>query len=94
MDLDDKLSEAFASWSAARDDLARLRGQLPASNGGQSAQSPELAAMYAGILAQEQVCEQRFAELLAIADQRARMLERLVQDERRGAAKPDPGTGS
>jgi hypothetical protein len=94
MDLDDKLSEAFASWSAARDELSRRRGKLPPSRGGQFAQSPELAAQYAGILEQEQVCEQRFADLLAVADQRARMLEEREKGQLRGPAEPGPGAGS
>jgi hypothetical protein len=89
MDLDDKLSEAFAAWSAARDDLARLRGQLPPPRGGQLAQSPEVATLYSAILAQEQVCEQCFAQLLAVADQRARVLEQREQDQRRGGSEPD-----
>jgi hypothetical protein len=94
MDLDDRLSGAFASWSAARDELSRLRGKLPPSRGGQFAQSPELGAQYAGILAQEQACEQRFAELLAVADQRARSLEHRDTGPPRGPAAPEPGTGS
>jgi hypothetical protein len=93
MDLDDKLSQAFATWSAARDELARLRGQLPKSQGGQFAASPELAALFTAIQAQESVCEDHFAALLAVADQRAVLLEQREADDaaRRAAAARGPG---
>lgn len=74
----------------ARRFLSRLRGQLPPPQGGQFAQSPELAALHADILAHEQVCETRFAALIAVADQRARLLEQREQDARRRDAGDGP----
>lgn len=91
MDLDDKLSEAFAAWADARDELARLRGKLAPSRGGQFAQAPEVAALYVEILAQEQVCERCFAALLAVADQRAQVLEMRRPDQHRGVDGTDTG---
>ncbi|MBA2965520.1 MULTISPECIES: hypothetical protein [Ramlibacter] len=80
MNLHDKLFEAYASWSGARDELDRLRAQLPPPGSGQFAQSPKLAALFAAIATQQDICEARYAQLLDIADQHARLLRDRGQD--------------
>lgn len=77
MDLDEKLSNAFNMWSAARLRLGELKRQLPGSPaGGQLAPSPEAMDAARQIQAQEQLCQELFADVVAVADERDAHLER------------------
>ena len=91
MDLDADLSAAFAQWSQARDELGRLRDQL--GTGGeitQLANSPETAELFRQLAAQQQLCDDSFAALLAIAERRAASIEH-EWTQRVGSRAREPG---
>ncbi|HSW20459.1 MAG TPA: hypothetical protein VLJ86_24765 [Ramlibacter sp.] len=69
---DDKLAAAFAAWSEARHELGKLRLRFAAAGkSALQARSPDEEALFRRIQAQEAVCTRAFAELVALADERA-----------------------
>ncbi|AEG91493.1 hypothetical protein [Ramlibacter tataouinensis] len=70
MDPDERLSQAFQAWSAARDALGRQRNLLRIARERPGAAAQTVDEVLARLRSLEQECERRFAELLAAADER------------------------